>query len=826
MAKVRIFQIAKELNLSHTDILNFLKARNIKVSSHMSPVDEATHKVIMNEFAKDKEQVDRFRKEQVRREIHDTKLRKQQESGKKLELLSLTKQRELEKKESQKAENEQKLADIISRKESKKQKAEDLADLELQAKNQKKENVLLKKENKNFKSKKQKELKKKFKPSKKLRTINLSDIQSEIGSGISGKQNKNKIQKQDEKVQGSIKTKVKGILAKIDTKNKKKQYRKSKIKVDDAIVDSDIKPGIKVAEFSNVEELSKIFNVTSSDVIQTCIDLGMLVTKNQRMDWDMIELLSDHFGFTAEKIDDLGEDLFKFEQTEDDLKNAKERSPIVTVMGHVDHGKTSLLDYIRKTNVASGESGGITQHIGAYKVEYNKRKLTFLDTPGHEAFTAMRARGAQVTDIVILVVAADDAVMPQTIEAISHTKAAGVPMVVAINKIDKPGADAEKVRRSLSENDVLVESWGGKIQDIEISALKGDGIDKLMEGLLLETDVLELKANYKCSAKGSVVDSRLDKGLGPVGTVLIQHGTLKVGDPFICGVYQGKVRSISNENGKRLKSAGPSDAVQIQGFDNVPQAADLFAVVEDERQIKRISGERQRIKREIEQKKIAFSLDQMSSLIKEGSVKSLPIIIKGDVDGSVEALAESLEKIKTSEVGIKVVHKNVGMVTESDVLLAEASKAVIIGFHVQVNSNARLQANQAGVDIRTYNVIYQAVEELTLALEGMLEPDKVESSIGKARVLTQFKIPKIGFIAGCKVTDGKVIRNGKARIVRDGEVFFEGLINSLKRHKDDAKEVKDGLECGIGVEGVKKFIEGDIIEVYEIKEVKRKLELN
>tara|TARA_Y100000591_G_scaffold314680_1_gene321500 strand:+ start:1 stop:2343 length:2343 start_codon:yes stop_codon:yes gene_type:complete len=780
----------------------------------------------MNEFAKDKEQVDRFRKEQVRREIHDTKLRKQQESGKKLELLSLTKQRELEKKEIQQAENEQKLAQSRNLEEARKQKDKELAQFELQAKNHKKSNVAPKKESNDFKNKKQKELKKKYKTSKKLRTINLSDIQSEIGTGGAGKTNKIKNQKQNEKVQGSIKTKVKGILAKIDTKAKKKQYRKNKGKAEDSILDSDVKPGIKIAEFSNVEELSKIFNVTSSDVIQTCIDLGMLVTKNQRMDWDVIELLSDHFGFIAEKIEDLGEDLFTFEQTEDDLKNAKERAPIVTVMGHVDHGKTSLLDYIRKTNVASGESGGITQHIGAYKVEYNNRKLTFLDTPGHEAFTAMRARGAQVTDIVILVVAADDAVMPQTIEAISHTKAAGVPMVVAINKIDKPGADAEKVRRSLSENDVLVESWGGKIQDVEISALKGDGIDKLMDGLLLETDILELKANFKCSAKGSVVDSRLDKGLGPVGTVLIQHGTLRVGDPFICGVYQGKVRSISNENGKRLKLAGPSDAVQIQGFDHVPQAADLFAVVEDERQIKRISGERQRIKREIEQKKIAFSLDQMSSLIKEGSVKSLPVIIKGDVDGSVEALAESLEKIKTNEVGIKVVHKNVGMVTESDVLLAEASKAVIIGFHVQVNSNARLQATQTGVDIRTYNVIYQAVEELTLALEGMLEPDKVESSIGKAQVLTQFKIPKIGFIAGCKVADGKVIRNGKARVIRDGEVFFEGLINSLKRHKDDAKEVKDGLECGIGVEGVKKFIEGDIIEVYEIKEVKRKLELN
>ena len=821
MAKVRIFQIAKELNISHTDILSFLKSRKVEVTSHMSPIDENVHKMILDEFSKDKEQVERFRKERVRREIHDTRLKEQQQSTKKLKLLTLTEQRELEKKESKKkAVREEEEKKRLEQEAAK--KSDETAQKELEY--EQKKNLDKQKNEKKRSSNKANELKKKFKNTRKLRSINLSDIQTEIGSGTSKPKSNKK--KQDDKAQQSVKTKVKGILAQMDTKTKKKSYKKVKVKEDQEVVDSSERPKIQVAEFSNVEELAKIFEVTSSDIIQICIELGMLVTKNQRMDWDMVELLSDHFGFMPEKITDVGEDLFDIETTEEDEGKATERAPIVTVMGHVDHGKTSLLDHIRETNVAEGESGGITQHIGAYKVEYDKRELTFLDTPGHEAFTAMRARGAQVTDIVILVVAADDAVMPQTIEAISHTKAANVPMVVAINKMDKPGADPEKVRRALSEHEVLVESWGGKVQDIEISAKTGAGMESLMESLLLETDVLELKANKDCPAKGTVVDSRLDKGLGPVGTILIQKGTLKIGDPFICGDFPGKVRSITNEHGVRLKMAGPSDAIQIQGLENVPQAGDLFAVVENEKEIKRIAGERQRIRREIEQKKMAFSLDQMSSLIREGSVKNLPLIIKGDVDGSVEALAESLEKIKNDEVGIKVIHKNVGMVTESDVLLAQASNAVIIGFHVQVSSNARLQANQAGVDIRTYNVIYQAVEELTLALEGMLEPEKVESSLGKAEVLTQFKIPKIGFIAGCKVIEGLIIRNGKARVLRDGELLHEGLINSLKRHKDDAKEVKEGLECGIGVDGVKKFIEGDLIEVYEIREVKRKLELN
>jgi len=823
MAKIRIFQIAKELNISHTDILNYLKSKNVQVSSHMSPVDDQVHKMIMDEFAKDKEQVDRFRKEKVRREIHDTKLKAQQQSTKKLKLLSLSDQRKLEKQEiERKAQEKEQEKDLIFKKEQ--QKIDEVAQRKQDYDNQK-EIDKNKNEKQNLSSKKAKELNNKFKSQKKLRSIKLSDIRTEVNVGSKKQKNENS-KTIDSKSQKSVKTKVKGILAKMDVKTKKKSYKKVKNKDPELILPAGEKPIIKVAEFSNVEELGKLFEVTSSEIIQICIDLGMLVTKNQRMDWDIVELLADHFGFTPEKITDIGEKLFEIEDSDEDKKNATPRAPIVTVMGHVDHGKTSLLDYVRESNVVDDESGGITQHIGAYKVRYNDRDLTFLDTPGHEAFTAMRARGAQVTDIVVLVVAADDAVMPQTVEAINHTKAANVPMVVAINKMDLPGADPEKVRRSLSEKDILVESWGGKIQDIEISAKTGDGMDSLMESLLLETDVLELKSNKMCNARGTVIDSRLDKGLGPVGTVLIQKGKLKVGDPFICGDYPGKVRAITNEIGQRLTSAEPSDAIQIQGFENVPQSADLFAVVDNEKELKRISGERQRVRREIEQKKMAFSLDQMSTLIKEGNIKTLPIIIKADVDGSVEALAESLEKIKSDEVGINVVHKNVGMVTESDVLLAQASKAVIIGFHVQVSSNARLQANQAGIDIRTYNVIYQAVEDLTKALEGMLEPDKHESSLGTAEVLTQFKIPKIGFIAGCKVTQGVIVRNGKARVTRDGELLTEGMINSLKRHKDDAKEVKEGLECGIGVDGMKKFQEGDIIEVYEIKEVKRKLELN
>ena len=801
MSVVRIFQIAKELNISHTDILSFLNKKGVDVKSHMSPVDEEVKNLIMAEFSKDKMLVDRFRKEQVRKEIHDTRLKEKQESQKKLQLLSLQDQRKLEKKE--------KLDKDKVKIESEKNKLDHPVD----------------RSDKRSTSK-AKAIKKKFTPTKKqkLRKINLSNIQSEFIQAGSSKNEKDTKPK-SANVSKNVETKVKATLAALGTKKKKKVYKKSKSKIDETDENTEITKTIKIPEFSSVDELSKIFAVSSSDIIAFCLELGTLATINQRLDWDVIELIANHFEFIAERIEDATEDLFSFEDSEEDLKNAISRSPVVTVMGHVDHGKTSLLDYIRNTKVAAGESGGITQHIGAYKVNVKgKNSITFLDTPGHEAFTAMRARGAQVTDIVILIVAADDAVMPQTKEAINHSKAAGVPMIVAINKCDKPGADPDKVRRELSENDVLVESWGGKVQSVEISALNGDGVDDLLDSLLLETEILDLKANRECLAIGTVIDSKLDKGLGPIGTVLVQKGTLKVGDPFICNDYSGKVKSIMNENGKRLKIAEPSDAVQLQGFDSVPKAGDLIAVLESEKDLKKISNERQKNRREIEQKRISFSLNEMSALIKEGSIKTLPVIIKGDVDGSIDALSENIVKLNNDEVEIKVIHSAVGMVTESDVLLAEASNAVIIGFNVQVSSNAKLQASQAGVDIRIYNVIYNVVDEVKLALEGLLEPDKVESIIGKAIVQQQFKIPNLGFIAGSKVTEGLIQRNMGARLYRDEELFIESKVESLKRFKDDVKEVKEGLECGIGVSGMKKYLEGDIIEVFEVKEIKRTLD--
>lgn len=817
MAKRRIFQIAKELNISHTEILSFLEGKGIEVASHMAPIEEDVYNIVLSEFHKDKESVERYRKEQVRREIHDTRILEQQKANKKLNLLSLEKQRELEENEKKKEiEDSKALEDKVKREVFEKEQLELQKAQQGELASNKEDKV---EKQKNFEKKK--ELKT---PKKTFRKVELSNIESKVGKGTA---NKPKISADDSKKLKSTTATVKKIKAKLETKSKKKVYKKDKSIEEDVLLEGELRP-VSIAEFSNIDEISKIFEVPSNTIIQKCMGLGVLATINQRLDWDIIEILAEEFGFKAKQLEDIGEELFDFEDSEEDIKNAIDRPPVITVMGHVDHGKTSLLDHIRETNVVAGESGGITQHIGAYKVALKDGNMvTFLDTPGHEAFTAMRARGAQVTDMVVLVVAANDGVMPQTKEAIDHANAANVPLVIAINKIDLPDIDLERIKRELSENNVLVEDWGGKIQAIPISAKTGEGVKDLLSSMIIECELLELKANTDTLARGTVVDSKLDKGHGPIATVLIQKGTLSIGDPFICNNIAGKVRAMMNERGQRIKTATPSTPVQILGFDQVPQSADIFAVVENEKEIKRIVSDRQRLKREIDLKKItAQSLDAMSALIKEGAIKNLPIIIKGDVDGSIEALSEQLSKIANDEVGVQIIHKSVGTISESDVLLAAASKAVIVGFQVQASANAKLQAQQEGVDIRTYSIIYQAVEEITLALEGLLEPEKVEEVLGKALVQEVFKIPKIGFIAGSKVTEGLIKRNARARVIRDEEEINEGEIVSLKHIKDDAKEMKEGFECGIGVDNFSKFKEGDVVVCYEIKSIKRTLELN
>ena len=797
--QTRIFQIAKDLNISHTEILTFLKNKGVEVASHMSPVDKHIQDMIQTEFHKEREDIDRFRKEQVRREIHQTRIDEQQKAQKKLNLLSLDEQRSLEKKEQKKAKKKAEKKAI----EEEQKKAE-------QAKQEKQE-----KQEKSVKSNQHK-----------LRKIDLSEIKSKIGT-ITRKP-PIKPDKQQDPANRSAKDAVKQTLARMDKKTRKKIYKKDRKQIVDEIFAEDDVQKIQIPEYSSVDELAKIMELSPSDIIQECISLGKLATINQRLDWDVIEMLAETFGYKAEAVEDIAEELFSLDESQEDLDKAIPRGPVVTVMGHVDHGKTSLLDYIRDANVVAGESGGITQHTGAYQVDLPKegKRITFLDTPGHEAFTAMRARGAQVTDIVVLVVAANDGVMPQTAEAISHAKAAGVPLVVAINKMDLPDVDPDRVKRELSDNEVLLEDWGGKVQGVEISAKNGLGIDDLLQSILVEAEVLELKANQNTLARGTVIDSKLDKGHGPMATILIQKGTLKVGDPFICNNYAGRVRAIMDERGQRIQEAFPSEAVQVLGFDQVPQAADIFSVVDDARDLKRLAADRQRTKREIDQRKIkATTLDSISAKIKEGSVKTLPLVIKGDVDGSIEALSETLEKIKNEEVGIQIIHKSVGLVTESDVLLAAASGAVVIAFHVQVDANAKLQAQQAGVDIRSYNVIYNAEEEVKMALEGLLEPEIKEEIVGRAVVLEMFKIPKQGFIAGSRVDEGMILRGAKARLIRDDEVIHEGTVTSLKRFKDDVKEIKEGMECGIGIDGAGKFKEDDVIVVYEIQSIKRTLEV-
>lgn len=666
------------------------------------------------------------------------------------------------------------------------------------------------------------------KKKRKPREINISASTNKDSKKPSSRRKKKSIRDSisEEDVQKAIKKTLAGMedsggSSRQKTRSKKKTERQEKEQVaeEQRAIEAQT---LKLTEYVTTSDLSEQMEIDLNEVIVKCMELGLMVTINQRLDKDTITLIADDYGFEVEFVDE--QTLEAIEDIPDKEEDLKPRPPIVTIMGHVDHGKTSLLDYIRSANVVAGESGGITQHIGAYMVESeNKKRVTFLDTPGHEAFTAMRARGAQVTDIVVLVVAADDDVMPQTKEAISHAKAADVPIVVAINKMDKPAANPDRVMQQLSEEGVLVEDWGGKYQTAKISAKTGDGIDSLLEKISLEAELLELKANPDRVARGTVVEAHLDKGLGPVATVVVQKGTLKQGDSFIAGTVWGRVRAMFDERDKNVNDIGPSQPVKLIGFNSLPSAGDVFMVVNSDTEARNVASERNALKREQEMRQVRHTtLDDISNQIQIGGVEILNIILKADVSGSLEALSDSLQKLSRNEVRINILHKGVGAVTENDVNLAIASGAIVIGFHVNVPPAIEILAKDEDVEIRNYDIIYDCINDITQALEGMLKPEFKEEVTANVEVRQMFKISRMGTIAGSYVLDGKISKSDNVRVLRNGLPVFDGKIKSLKREKDDVREVKSKFECGIMLEGFNDYIIGDILEAYKEVEVKRK----
>ncbi len=644
-------------------------------------------------------------------------------------------------------------------------------------------------------------------------------------------------EEEQEAMQKEIQKQVKETYARMNDNKKNNfgaKYRKEKREQAAAKSQEEMaqeiaeKKVLKVTEFVTVNDLATLMNNTPvNEVIKACMDLGLMVSINQRLDAEALVLVAEQFGYKVEFVTaDLTEEIEGSSEQADREEDLVPRPPIITVMGHVDHGKTSLLDYIRKSNVIAGEAGGITQHIGAYNVKLpDGRRITFLDTPGHEAFTAMRARGAQLTDLAIIIIAADDAVMPQTVEAINHAQAAGVPMVFAINKIDKPGAQPERIYQQLAQMNILTEAWGGKYQCQEISAKKGLNVDKLLEKVLLETDLLDLKANPNKNGVGAVIESSLDKGRGYLATVLVQDGTLKTGDMVLSGSYYGRVKAMFNERGQKVKEAGPSTPVSILGLNGAPSAGDKFNVMSDEKEAKAIANKREQLLRiqGIKTQK-HMTLEEIGRRIAIGNFKELNVIVKGDVDGSVEALSDSLIKLSTEQVRVNVIHKAVGATSESDVILAEASDAVIIGFQVRPSTDARKLADEQGIEIRLYSVIYDAINDVKDGIEGMLEPIKKEEITGTAEVKQTFKISKVGTIAGCLVRDGKIAKTAQCRLIRDGIVVYTGELASLKRGKDDVKEVSAGMECGIGIDKFNDLKVGDNIEAFVITEIKQTLD--
>ncbi|MBS3773970.1 MAG: translation initiation factor IF-2 [Bacteroidales bacterium] len=629
-----------------------------------------------------------------------------------------------------------------------------------------------------------------------------------------------------------VQKQIKETLSRLESKGKSKaaKYRREKRNVinqrqkDEEEKQEQEKNVLKVTEFVSVNELATMMSVPVNDVIQTCMNLGLLVSINQRLDAETMALVADEYNYKVEFVSaEVHEAIQEDEDNEEDLQP---RDPIITVMGHVDHGKTSLLDFIREENVIAGEAGGITQHIGAYRVEVEEgRSITFLDTPGHEAFTAMRARGAQITDIAIIVVAADDNIMPQTIEAINHASAAGVPIIFAINKIDKPGASPERIKEELANMNYLVEDWGGKYQSQDISAKNGVNIEELLEKVLLESDIQDLKANPNKQAKGTVIESWLDRGRGYIANLLVQGGTMRVGEVILAGSHMGRVRAMFNERGQRLEAAGPSQPVQLLGLNGAPQAGDKFNVMESEKEAKEIANKRGQLEREQNMRtQKHITLDEIGRRIAIGNFKEVNLVVKGDVDGSIEALSDSFSKLSTEELQVNIIHKGIGQITESDILLAAASNAIIIGFQVRPSSNARKIAEKEQIDIRLYSVIYDAINDMRDALEGMLTPEVKEEITGYAEVKETFKIKKVGTVAGCIVRDGKLERNSRVRVIRDGIVIYTGELESLKRFKDDVKEVRESYECGLNVKNYNDIKVGDYIEGFKQVEVKRTLD--
>jgi len=853
--KKRAYQVAREFNISNEALIEFLHSQNFKVRNHMAPLTDKMVELVSQNFEKkdiesekepdfrkrikEKREEEEARREAVRHEIDEILERSKGDTFEPVEIIQRKKQKKkpVPKKEEPvalEADKSDTAKKIVKRK-SKKQveeeaeeivddkRAEEVKEVSEKPKRHLKRRPKLEKKGEDKEISEETD-KRKRKRRKRVKEETATEKTLDETKTSAKKKRRRKKKKPavpiDEK---EIEASIKETLAKMSETPKRKRKKKDK-EVEEVILDEE--DVIFTTEYASVAELANLMEVESSEVIQACITLGLMVTINQRLDRDTILMVADEFDFEVNFMTEYGEERGDaVEEEEEDPALLEPRPPVVTIMGHVDHGKTSLLDYIRESNIIAGESGGITQHIGAYEVSFGEKKISFLDTPGHEAFTAMRARGAQITDIVVLVVAADDDVMPQTIEAINHARAAGVPIVVAINKIDRPNSNPDFIKQKLSEQNILVEDWGGKVQSAEVSAKTGDGMNHLLEIIILEAEILELKANPHAKVKAVLVETRMDRGRGIVSTALIQRGTLRIGDSFVAGQFHGRVRAMFDERNHPLKEAPPAMPVQLLGFTGMPQAGDLLNGAESEQEAREISLKRQQLSREQSFRQIRrLTLDQISKQIAEGVVKELSIIIKGDVDGSVEAISDSLMALGQEEnVAVKIIHKGVGDITVPDVFLAEASQAVIIGFHVSTNVQAREIADKEKIDIRLYKIIYDVVNDIKLALSGLLEPDVSEEVLGSVEIREVFKASKIGLIAGCYVQSGKIVRNMKARLIRDNAVVYEGKIASLKRFKEDVKEVSSGYECGITLEDFKDIQVGDILEAYKIVETARTL---